>query len=235
MNDAIKDMFSPEPLLNCQKLYYMTLERFAGKNIVFHWNYTGTQWQPPNEATYKAHTHIINSGCLDTRKSYVDKIFTKVYGYSSAARALIAIEKNESTNGVKDCRLSFNHSNPDCFYQKILFSGPDFDEYRITVMGFIPVIIMIKHKTVNLCDIIGTVNGYEFTDQVPDKIEQFCKAYPLEYGEIDGCYFNGCFWIYDVNPTPGDAAFHRMPSDQSRYYQEIYKEKLYQWLTCISS
>ena len=105
-------------------------------------------------------------------------------------------------------------------------------EYRITVMDYQPVITLLKHKTIMVDNLIGKVNRYELVDVLYDsKLTDFCRAYPLEYGELDCIYFDDRFWIFDVNPTPGDAAFVNMPYEMSREYQNRYKHYLYTWLT----
>lgn len=230
----MKVQFTPEPLLDCQKLSYMGLEQCDEPDIIFHWNYTGTIWKPLEEKK----VHVINKDCLQTAKSYVDKVFTDVYGYSSRAIEPLAVEKPDNTNGCKDCRLTCDriHGN---FYQmpflNVSLEENKIVEWRITVMDFKPVIVLLKYKTVTRDNIVGVVDRYEFTDDADYLVEDFCRAYPLEYGELDGIYFENKFYIYDVNPTPGDAAFVRMTAAMSMLYQSLYKHHLYQWLDRLSS
>lgn len=225
-------LFYPEPLLKCQKLSYMGLTVSDKPQITFNWNYTGTIWHPQTWDSVP----VINRGCLRTDKQYVDEVFSKIYGYSSEATGVWAVEKPNDTNGFKDCRIVNSlQRRSGYFYQRPLIDctrvESEMIEYRITVMDYKPVIVLLKHKTVAIDNLIGTVTGYEFTDRCPDGIEEFCRAYPIEYGELDGCYSDGVWYLYDVNPTPGDAAFVRMPREQSIEYQNRYKHHLYKWLT----
>lgn len=226
--------FTPEPLLDCQKLSYMGLEQSDDPQVIFNWNWTGTIWQTQQwpEAP------VVNRDCLCTAKSYVDKVFKSVYGYSSAGDGPLVVEKPDDTNGFKDCRIvNFMQMRPGYFYQMPFFDleggKQHIVEHRITVMGFKPVIVLLKHKTISLDNIIGKVTKYEFINETDSRVWDFCQEYPLEYGEIDAIWHNDRFYIYDVNPTPGDAAFVRMPAAQSLEYQNRYKHHLYKWLTRI--
>lgn len=228
----MKVQFTPEPLLDCQKLHYMGLELSDKPQVIFNWNWTGTVWQPQQWDSIP----VVNRGCIRTDKAYVDKIFKQVYGYSSEATGVWAVEKSNSTNGAKDCRIvNSMQKREGYFYQKPLLDCTRVEskltEYRITIMDYEPVIVLLKHKTVSIENLIGRVDGYEFSNDCPELVNEFCKAYPLEYGELDGCYYDDRFYIYDVNPTPGDAAFARMPKEQSETYKNLYKHHLYRWLT----
>ena len=229
--------FTPEPLQPWHKLYYMGLEVVKDDpDVIFHWNYTGTLWEA---CTEECDCPIINLHTLTTRKSYVDSIFRHIYGYSSAAQGSFAVEKPEGTNGCKDCKLvNIEDSRQGYFYQMPFIDcelwEQSFDEYRITVMDYIPVICLIKRKRVSPKDLIGQVVQYQFCDVPDGMIEKFCKAYPMQYGELDCTFYDGRFYIFDVNPTPGDAAFNRMPKDQSEEYMDRYKTLLYEWLTSLS-
>lgn len=224
--------FHPEPLLDCQKLHYMGLEESDNPQVIFNWNWTGTIWQPQEWDSVP----VVNRDTLRSDKSYVDEVFRGVFGYSSAATGVWAVEKPDYTNGFKDCRVVNSLSKrPGHFYQMPLMDctrlANKVIEYRITIMDYMPVITLLKFKTISIDDLIGRVDGYAFTDEVPAGVEAFCLAYPLQYGEIDGMWFEGKFYIYDVNPTPGDAAFIRMPQDMGTKYKNMYKHHLYKWLT----
>ena len=232
----MKVAFHPEPLLDCQKLYYMGLDVTTPDkaDIVFHWNWTGTRWHPI--AIYDK--KVINRGTLITEKTYIDEVFKKVYGYSSEALGVWAVEKPDATNGFKDARLvNTKQKKTGCFYQMpfIDCDRPEsrITEHRITIMDYKPVISLLKLKTVTPQNLIGRVDAYRWGAEYPEKIEEFCRAYPLEYGELDGIYHQDRFYIFDVNPTPGNAAFHNMPPEQSKEYMDKYKEKLNEWFSSI--
>lgn len=222
--------FKPEPLLSCQKLSYMGLEQSDNPQVIFNWNWTGTIWQHRQWPDVP----VVNCDCLCTAKSYVDKIFRDIYGYSSEGAGPMVVEKPNDTNGAKDCRMvNFMQKRPGCFYQMPFLDGEELIEHRITVMDYTPVIVLLKYKTVTPDDLIGRVTRYEFIYETDSRVWEFCKRYPLEYGEIDALWYRDRFFIYDVNPTPGDAAFVKMPAAQSLEYQNRYKHHLYKWLTRI--
>lgn len=223
----LKLNFIPEPLLSCQKLYWMR-ERVVfteGEGITFNWNWTGTK--------FKAFPGAVNGGCIDTSKSYVDEIFTKVYGYSSRAGKGLAVEKPDNTNGAKDCRLT-TRRRKGCFYQKYLADSDTLTERRVIIMGGKVVYSILKIKQIGKNNLSGKVIRYEFDEDFRDeRINEFCGLYPLDYGELDVITFEGKDYIIDVNPTPGDAAFVHMPPLQAEKYLKDYERKLREWLTSL--
>lgn len=233
----MKIRFTPEPLLNCQKLYWMrnlgVFEESDTPDLTFAWNWTGTKFN-----------HVeadINAECLDTSKSYVDKIFSEVYGYSSEAHGetdYMAVEKPNNTNGKKDCKIidcfpeSFRKDG--YFYQKLLWNGDYLRERRAVIMGGQVVYSFTKVKNVKYNNLPGIVTSYELDPfWKNDRVNEFCSAYVLDYGEIDMITFNGKDYIIDVNPTPGDAAFVHMPQRQSEQFVNDYKTLLEKWLTSL--
>ena len=223
----LKINFTPEPLLSCQKLYWMKLRGVfeEGEGITFNWNWTGTKFRPLPGA--------VNGFTVDTSKSYVDKIFTKVYGYSSQAGEGFAVEKPNNTNGYKDCRLT-DVRLPGCFYQKLLIDAEEHTEQRIIIMGGRAVYCVYQTKRTSLENLPGKVIAYDFQDGYDDgMVDRFCTEYPLDYGELDIITFEGKDYIIDVNPTPGDAAFGRMSETEREKYLSDYERLLKEWLTSL--
>ena len=153
--------FTPEPLLSCQKLYWMKNRGVfeLGEGITFNWNWTGTKFKPLPGA--------VNGLTIDTSKSYVDKIFTEVYGYSSAAGEGWAVEKPDDTNGYKDCILT-DERHPGNFYQKVLIDSDEHTEQRVIIMGGRAVYCVHQTKRTSLDNLPGKVIGYEFQDGFSD-------------------------------------------------------------------
>lgn len=196
-----------------------------GEGITFNWNWTGTKFKPLPGA--------VNGLTVDTSKSYVDKIFTEVYGYSSAAGEGWAVEKPDDTNGCKDCILT-DERHPGNFYQKILIDSDEHTEQRVIIMGGRAVYCVHQTKRTSLDNLPGKVIGYELQDGFDDGlIDQFCAAYPLDYGELDIITFEGKDYIIDVNPTPGDAAFSKMTVKECEKYLSDYEKLLRLWLTSL--
>lgn len=167
---------------------------------------------------------VINDKCLDVRKSVVNKIFWRIYGYSSEVSEGWAVEKPELTNGMKDVRLvnlDTYQKRDDYFYQRYITKGI-VTETWLTIMNYNPVIRLEKLREISDEMIAGRVIGYELKPVVQDeKITAFCREIGLNYGELD--VLNGV--IIDVNPTPGDAAWVYMPADTSRRYQQLYADQ----------
>lgn len=226
----LKVKFTPEPLISCQKLYWMYRDGLfdvvhTGQDITFNWNYTGVHFQHLRSA--------VNGWLINTSKSYCEKIFKEVYGYSSEAGPGLAVEKSDSVNGFKDARVT-HMRRPGYFYQKLLFNSGWVKERRVVVMGGEPVYSIIKFKQVNTKNIPGRVIEYDFDENYKDPlVTEFCRRYPMDYGELDIMTFEGKDYIIDVNPTPGDAAFVHMPEIQSKKYINDYKKLLETWLTSL--
>ena len=206
----LKIQFAPMPLIACQKLDWLRLlkvfELSDEPDLMFRWEYPMTKFQPGGG---------INSDCLDVSKVRVNEVFSEVYGYSTEAKEGWAIEKSNLTNGLKDVRLvnlDKQEKKKDYFYQK-RFKGEL--ETRLIIMNYHPVIRLDKIKSVSDDDIPGKVTGYKLIPvEVDNKIDAFCNKLKLDYGELD--ILEGV--IIDVNPTPGDAAWVRMPLMQASEY-----------------
>jgi len=207
----LRILFSPMPLIECQKLYWLQrLGVFKMVNhdpdLVFRWEYAMTQFQDLKNIWG---VPIVNENCLDVSKTWVDRIFEEVYGYSTEVKEGIAVEKANLTNGLKDVRvvdLSKQEKKKDYFYQRLLKSKENI-ETRLVVMNSKVVYRLDKIKQFN--DIIGKVVDYKIVPVKEDeKVDKFCQLLGLDYGELD--LIEGV--IIDVNPTPGDTAFVRLES-----------------------
>jgi hypothetical protein len=239
----IKAAFIPEPLKSFHKLCYMDIEDVTGRaimpDVVFNWNYSGVEW---DDYSWHPDYKIINEKCLCTKKSYIDKIFNQVYGYSSEYKGKSwCVEKNDHTNGHKDAVLVRVDENREegKFYQLPFFDTrkkeTEFTEFRIVVMGYKPVMTVKKNKILSAGNLIGHITSYEFHECPDLKVEQYCRAYPLEYGEIDSCFWDDRFYMFDVNPTPGDAMFHRMPEGQAKEFKALYRVHFNRWMEELCS
>ena len=219
--------FTPEPLLSCQKPYHLGLDVVdENPDVIFNWNWTGTH--------FKRLPGTINGGCINTSKVFVNEVFEAVYGYSSeAAPDSFAVEKPNNTNGFKDCRLinPYDKRKEGCFYQIPLhdFKGI-FTEYRITIINYKPVITVQKDKIIKINDLIGDIVSAEMISaEYDERIMHFCMGAGMQYGELDCCDYKGKFYIFDMNPTPGDALFKRKPPVDG--YFEIYKKLFTEWIS----
>jgi len=221
--------FKPEPLEPWHKLSHMGFELTEPYDLMFHWNYTGTMW---DKRQWPPGMKVINKDCLCTRKDYIDKVFTKVYGYSSRAQGVWAVAKPNHTNGFKDCKLVLNEPHEGCFMQTPFIDCDNFTQktttYRVIIMDYRPVITVKQTRVVTLNNLTGDVVNSELVGCPDPKIVDFCRAYPLEYGELDCCFFDR-FYIYDVNPTPGHGQRYIPEDFKIRYYNE-YKHHIYKWL-----
>lgn len=241
MEKQLKDirvLFTPEPLLSCQKLYYCEFSPQAPPDIVFRWNWTGTHFDP---IVPRWNCHVVNALCQNTSKTFTEAIFNRIYGYGSRARGRWAVAKNNSTNGAKDARLvdlEREDKTPGWFYQEPLLDlnkePLEVWETRWVIMGYRPVLGFAKRKRVSARNIAGEVLEYQFLAPVSDdRVRRFCIHAGFEYGELDMMHYQDRDYIIDINPTPGDAAYQKMPPHQAKKFIDLYNKALLEWLTSL--
>jgi len=213
------------PLVWCQKLDWLRglgVFTLSDKpDLVFRWEYPHTIFRPLDPARWGV--EVINNQCLNVTKTWMNRIFEEVYGYSLEVSSGWAVEKPNLTNGFKDVRL-VNLDEQDkkdgYFYQKRLNEDGEVKEQRVVIMNYRPVIMNIKTKQISKSDIVGKITGYEVTEIKDEKLERFCRLIGLDYGELD--LIDG--QVIDVNPTPGDAIFVNMPVNEAAKYINTYIE-----------
>lgn len=190
-------------------------------DLVFRWEYPHTLFRPLDPSRWGV--EVINNQCLNVTKTWMNRIFEEVYGYSLEVSSGWAVEKPNLTNGFKDVRL-VNLDEQDkkdgYFYQKRLNEDGEVKEQRVVIMNYRPVIMNIKTKQISKSDIVGKITGYEVTEIKDEKLERFCRLIGLDYGELD--LIDG--QVIDVNPTPGDAIFVNMPVNEAAKYINTYIE-----------
>ena len=161
----------------------------------------------------------INFECCDISKTYVDKIFSEVFKYSTVLNPL-----SHKGKCVKKSNLNARHDGQiiDCpiaeiesgyIYQKVInneVKGKLVEDIRIPVLRDKFPFAYIKHRPVDyrfqnqntscyLCHLDEWISPEELS-----KIKLFCKKMSLDYGELDVLRDKdtGQLYIIDVNVTP---------------------------------
>jgi hypothetical protein len=167
---------------------------------------------------------VVNLISADISKSLVDKIFTKVFGYSSlvdpACFSGPMVRKNE-TNAAHDGKIIQGpvDAEPGYVYQKLINNECDgglVADMRIPVINGIIPLVFIKYKTLEtrfgvfrkwhhkLKDVeVHKPEDLLSLDEIT-KLIAFCSQSGLDYGEIDVLRNrdDGRIYVVDVNNTP---------------------------------
>jgi len=171
---------------------------------------------------------VFNVGLNDISKSYVDRVFTGVFGYSSmadTAKRGFCVQKSEKQSAHDGKIIKTPCEREDGFiYQILIDNRMAVDRvYDVRVpffMGMIPE-VFIKTKTVtgtfehSLCKNekywMSDISEW-LTDDEIKKTYQFCELVGLDIGELDILRDNstGKLYIIDLNHTPGGTIYDRM-------------------------
>jgi hypothetical protein len=183
---------------------------------------------------------IINKGCTNVKKDYVDEVFTKVFGYSSfidpEKHRGCCVEKS-SQQAIHNGRIVKCPMKPDLkeypskhgvihkrVYQKMIDTRFEMDkirEFRVPIINHGIPIIFVKELGVNSMFHphkenyynVYVANVYEWfdCDEIGRMID-FSKEFSFEFGEIDVLRDNstGLVYIVDVNNIPMGSLFSHL-------------------------
>lgn len=167
---------------------------------------------------------MLNYGCKDISKSFVDNVFKQVFGYQTKIDEPTLFEgklvKKNEINAKHDGQIiegPVEKTDPEFIYQKLLDNINEeglSEELRIPyINGEVPY-VYIKYKNSNH----RFRNVYEKVEVVPTdsvinsdelkKLQNFCTVLGLDFGELDAIRDrseDGKFYIIDANNTPNAA------------------------------
>jgi hypothetical protein len=162
--------------------------------------------------------YILNIGCNDISKEKVEKVFSKIFGYTTFVDPLRyrgkVIEKSDlnsrhSLIKIKSAPLA--EVKQGFVYQRFLsrpIDGKMVDNRVTYIHGQIPLVIA-RYKPPD--DVRNTIIESRFLEplilfskQEIEKIIEFCHKMKLDYGELDVIrnLEDGLIYIIDVNTTP---------------------------------
>ena len=161
---------------------------------------------------------VINIDCLDISKKHVDRVFSKVFGYSTIIDPLTFkgkfVEKSDA-NGKHDGIIldgPIEEVRNGKIYQRLIdnTSGTQFVvDMRVPVFGANIPFVFLKYKPIenrfklSVKGDLTQVNKVCSTEEM-EKCLSFCREMGLDYGELDLARdrSNGYLYILDVNNTP---------------------------------
>lgn len=201
--------------------YHITtdLQAASKASFIVNWEDTTFRQQIPALLDLSATRPIINIGCRDISKKYVDAMFKKVFGYQTMidptthrGKCVKKGDLNAVHDGsVVDCPVV----NPEAgfIYQKLINNqeGMLVEDIRVPIFRDDIPFVYVKNRSVQgrfkskntKCVITRTEQVFSKTEV--DNIIEFCNLVGLDYGELDVLRDrdDGKIYIVDVNNTPG--------------------------------
>lgn len=198
--------------------YEVTNDVKAYWDIAVHWDYRDVNHI--KEMFLDDNRLVLNMRLTDVTKSNVDKVFTKVFGYSSMANTDgfgYCIKKSERQAAHDGEFVKLPCEKEEGFiYQKVIDNRIDTGtvvDLRLPIfMGEIPLVFVKRKSNKGAFEIqLGTHAPYvdrvenHFTHNELYLISKFCKIIGLDIGELDVLRDNssGKIYIVDVNNIPG--------------------------------
>jgi len=200
-------------------------------HVVFYWSYTKAVWRP-DKVYLKLLAEkrlILNNGCRNIGKDYVELVFEAVFGYSSCVNPVLhkgrIIEKTIKQDVKAEIQIIQCPRRPrrGFIYQKILDFG--LVDFRVFVGSGKAQFILLKYKTAN--SFKNNINKIEFSelkdifsaDEI-DNINKFITRFGLDFGEIDVLRDkDGRIYIIDVNNIAGRGAFMKFPQKEKQIHE----------------
>jgi hypothetical protein len=226
--------------LNIQIGEYPCDRDLSNYKLAIHWNYETYCPVDPVLNIVSVQLRVLNLAVTNVSKSYVDKIFTQVFGYSTLIDPFqqfgYAIRKSEKQAAHDATIIPLPVvSEPGFIYQKLLDSrcSPSlcFD-IRVPVFKNEIPFAFLKYKLIG--EPIKSLAKVEFIEdpqtilspQEIYNILKFSQAFGLDFGEIDLIRNNsdGRLYILDVNNMAGNAMFKHMPEHLIEKILQSYTE-----------
>jgi hypothetical protein len=201
---------------------------------------------------------LVNGACNDIRKTHVDRVFRRVFGYSimldPTRHEGLAVRKSDE-NATHDgqivrCPIASDEVQPTMVYQKLIDNSVGSDlvrELRVGVIGFDPTDVVVKQRAIRsrfpgFGDGKGkTLESVDavFTGEEIAKIRQFNREIGLEFGEIDILRDNtdSRIYIIDANKTasflcgPRSFRFDRLmlACRRARHFRHFLRQRAEGW------
>lgn len=183
--------------------------------------------------------NVLNSRCGDISKERVGKVFLESFGYNLSIDPRTykgRYIKKSDLNDKKNAEMVEKPSEPEkgFVYQKFIDNQTDKDsatDIRTFIFGdTIPFTLYRKRSIHDRFKDDTVVATRVETDAAFTKAEQaaiirFCKAFGLDYGELDVLRDNkdGKIYIVDVNNTPSGprSGVHMKREDYDRFVAEL--------------
>lgn len=188
-------------------------------DLAIAWENTTWRDEYPELSRVGTGRRILNIRCRDISKSHMGEVFDRVFGYPLSVDPTIhqgecakKNDRNASKSGeIVQCPIEEREEG--FAYHKLVRSDCGdglLEEIRVPVIdGAIPM-VFLKHKSAddrfrtNWLDVREMEAAEVFSEEEIGKIGEFCRAFDLDYGEIDVLrdIDDGRIYIVDANNTP---------------------------------
>jgi hypothetical protein len=217
--------------------YNITNNPAKTRSLIIYWDDTTYRKVIDLPEQTGSRQKIVNHDCRDISKTHVDKVFSKIFGYSSLVESEsytgLIVKKNE-LNASHDGEIiqgPVNRREEGYVYQKLINNECD-DQFvvdmRIPMINGIIPLVYVKHKSLETR--FARFRRYHhrkkkvevlmpeeiFSEDEINKLIAFCKSFNLDYGELDVLRDrdDGKIYIIDVNYTPYGPPY--MPKKKKR-------------------
>ena len=211
-------------------------------DLAINWNYKTTYKNDQILIDLDQTCTVLNFLIQDVSKSFVDDIFSKVFGYTSLidpdvhhGHCVRKSERQAAHDGqIIPCPTG---EQPGYIYQRLIDNRDHRNnvvDYRFPIFnGNIP-FIYFKHKkfesafgnNITHAGIIKYQELWPFTQDEVEKIILFAEEFGLDYGEIDVLRNNsdGRIYILDVNNIAGNAIFNHLARPDQQFVRKSLSE-----------
>lgn len=182
--------------------------------------------------------HVINADCDNISKAKVDRVFKEVFGYDitiDPERHEGVCVRKSNINAMHDGVVLSCPLKPEegYVYQKLIDNSRDphtVVDIRVSVIGNTLPVAIRRYR--NIAYRFGKTDAVhlssiseEFSSAEVDSILDFCRAFRVEYGDLDIIRdaHDGKIYIVDVNTTPyGPLPWTHMPwKDYTTYIHTL--------------
>ena len=208
----------------CHKLgYKITNDPHSNADLVIYFEDKTKREEDSSLVNLSKKYNIINLNCKDISKQRVDKVFSKVFGYSLlidpekfSGKCVMKSDENAKHDGkIIDCPVK---RIPGYTYQKIVNNqyGDEVLDLRTPIFANTIPYVYNKYRSVDdrfsnrNARVFITETTKTFSEKEIELISVFAQKFGLNYGEIDILRDRDSKKIYivDVNNTPAGPPNH---------------------------
>lgn len=216
----------------------------------------GFLWQDDTWSRPAPAQGLINGACCDISKRRVEAVHQAVFGYGLAVdprQHVGPMVCKADRNGAHDGQVvqgPLATPRADCVYQRLVDNraAPDLDaegmvcDLRVTIFGGQPrfVYLKLRPESSRFANLNARVQlaalADVFSPQACRQLADFCRAFGLDYGEIDVVRDagSGRLHVLDVNKTPLGPPNGLSPRDQ-RLALAWYRRAFLDWFSGLQA
>ena len=226
----------------CKKADFLITNKPSTKHkLAIYWEYlTYREEYGFLEARKKEGMTVLNLYSRDISKKFVDKAFTRAFGYSSFVDPLKHTGKmvqKSDINAVHDGKIiegPLDEAQEGVVYQKALNNQLDEKavlDLRLPIIEGVVGFTYLKYREISArfesySDRTEVKPSTEvFSEEEIHLLNKFCKEIHLDFGELDIIrnQDDGKVYVLDVNNTPQGPPQHMQAADKKECMQKLSK------------